>query len=60
MTKTLTQAWLLERLGLLNAKEIERRAGLGHNRFSDVKRGKAKLSEDELERINEVIKEIQL
>ena len=59
MPRKLTQEWLLERLSLLNAKEIERQAGMTDARLADVKRGRAKLSEDELKRIEEVFKQLR-
>ena len=59
METKITQEWFLERLYLLNTKEIERQAGLTAARISDVKRGRVKLSESELARIQEVLKQLK-
>jgi transcriptional regulator with XRE-family HTH domain len=51
----LTKGWLLERLGILNAKELERRSGLTEGRLADVKRGRVNLKADELQKIQKVM-----
>lgn len=55
MPRKLTQEWLIERLRLLNASELEKDAELARGRLADVRRGKANLREDELERIRKAL-----
>jgi len=55
MPRKLSREWLLARLRLLNASELEKDAELSKGRLADVRRGKAKLREDEIERIRKVL-----
>lgn len=55
MPRKVTQEWLLSRLRLLNASELEKNAELARGRLSDVRRGKANLREDELKRIRQAL-----
>lgn len=55
MPKKMTQEWLMPRLRLLNAAELEKDAGLTRGRIGDAKRGKAKLNEEELDSIRFVL-----
>lgn len=56
----LTNQSLVARMPLLNSKELERRAGLKNGRLTDVKRGKSKLREDELEIIKSILEELSI
>jgi hypothetical protein len=60
MKNTITKEWLLERLALLNAKELEHQAGLGRGRIHDVKRGRVTLKVWELEAITEVMRGLEI
>jgi hypothetical protein len=51
MSKKITWEWLEPRLDAVNVTWLEIGSGLRPKRLNDVKRGKSKLSEDELERI---------
>jgi hypothetical protein len=55
MPRKTTQEWLIERLHLLNEIKLEEAAGLTRRRLADAKRGKAKLSPEELERIQKAL-----
>jgi hypothetical protein len=55
MKNNITWEWLEPRLAGLNAKWLETEAGLYRGKLNDVKRGKATLSDEELERIRTVL-----
>lgn len=59
MSNTITQQWILDRLALLNGKEIERRSDMKHGRIHDVKRGKAKFNDTELHKLTLVLSDLQ-
>lgn len=54
--KNITEKWLKNRLHLLNAMALEREANLTPRRLTDVKRGKAKLTDPELDTLTWVLK----
>jgi hypothetical protein len=58
--KPMTQDQVMNILPLINTYELERQAGLTRLRLADVKRGKAKLSVTELEKIQKVLKQLKL
>lgn len=51
MPRKITQEWLIERMEAVNVPWLERTAELTPRRLADAKRGKVKLSPQELERI---------
>lgn len=55
MPNKMTWEWLEPRLAGLNAKWLEENAQLTKGRIADARRGKVTLSQDELDRIKEVM-----
>lgn len=51
----LTWERLAERLPLLNVSELARQSGVPFHRIDNAKRGRAKLTEEELARIAEIL-----
>jgi hypothetical protein len=47
----ITWGWLESRLDAVNVTWLERESGLKPKRLNDVKRGKSRLTPDELERV---------
>ena len=56
--RKLTQEALIKSLPLLNARELERQAGLRVRRIADVKIGKSSLTDEELEKIRSLLKSL--
>lgn len=54
----LTWARLAKTLPLLNVSELGRQAGIPRHRFLDAQRGKARLTEEELARIAEILRQL--
>jgi hypothetical protein len=51
MPSKITWEWLESRLDAVNVTWLERESGLKPKRLNDVKRGKSRLTPDELERV---------
>jgi hypothetical protein len=51
MPAKITWEWLESRLDAVNVTWLERESGLKPKRLNDVKRGKSRLTPDELERV---------
>lgn len=59
MSDKLTSEGLVERLPLLNAREVCDRSGIDYMRFKNWRQGRIKsLTDDELQRIAEVLRTI--
>lgn len=56
MPKKLTWDWLESRLPALNAKWLEAECGMYRGKLNDVKRGKVKLTDDELQIVKAAIR----
>jgi hypothetical protein len=55
MPKKITWDWLEPRLPALNAKWLESQCGMYRGKINDVKRGKVKLTETELQAVKKAL-----
>lgn len=56
MPKKITWNWLEARLDALNAKWLETQCGMYRGKLNDVKRGKTKLTEEELQAVGKALR----
>lgn len=59
MTRAAKLTWerLAKTLPLLNVSELARQSNIPRHRFLDAQRGKARLTEDEIDRIAEILRQ---